>query len=88
MLTFQALALRLANHDLTGQAMAAAASRATGNAADFVREARIPAVYYGCNYATAHSDEERVTLAEVSERISYIGLPASWDEYLKAVDGP
>ena len=61
-----ARALRLANRELTGQAMAAVGSRATGNAADFVREARIPAVYYGCSYATAHSNAEQVSLADLA----------------------
>jgi acetylornithine deacetylase/succinyl-diaminopimelate desuccinylase-like protein len=61
-----ARALRLANRELTGQAMAAVVSRATGNAADFVREAHIPAVYYGCAYATAHSNAEQVSLADLS----------------------
>jgi len=61
-----ARALRRANDDLTGQAMAEIPSRATGNAADFVREAGIPAVYYGCTYATAHSDVEQVSLADLS----------------------
>ena len=61
-----ARALRRANFDITGQAMASVPSRAVGNAADFVREAGIPAVYYGCNYATAHSDEETVALADLA----------------------
>lgn len=61
-----ARALRRANRDLTGQAMGAIQSRATGNAADFVREAGIPAVYYGCDYATAHSNAEQVSLADLS----------------------
>lgn len=61
-----ARALRRANGDITGKAMASIASRAVGNAADFVREAGIPAVYYGCNYATAHSDEETVALPDLA----------------------
>jgi succinyl-diaminopimelate desuccinylase len=73
-----ARALRLANHDLTGEAMAPAGSRATGNAADFVREARIPAVYYGCNYATAHSDEERVSLADLARVAGVYALTTAY----------
>ncbi len=62
-----ARALRLANQQLTGHVMASVSSRATGNAADFVREAGIPAVYYGCAYATAHSNEEQVSLADLAQ---------------------
>jgi acetylornithine deacetylase len=84
-----ARALRRANHDLTGQAMAPVASRATGNAADFVREARIPAVYYGCNYATAHSDEEKVSLADLARVAGAYALTTAY--YLDArpdIDAP
>lgn len=77
-----ARALRLANHDLTGMAMAPVASRATGNAADFVREAGIPAVYYGCNYVTAHSDEEMVTLADLARVAGAFALATAY--YLDA----
>jgi acetylornithine deacetylase len=73
-----ARALRRANHDLTGRAMRAIQSRATGNAADFVREARIPAVYYGCNYATAHSDEESVTLADLARVAGAFALTTAY----------
>jgi acetylornithine deacetylase/succinyl-diaminopimelate desuccinylase-like protein len=84
-----ARALRRANSDLTGQAMGAVASRATGNAADFVREAGIPAVYYGCNYASAHSDEEWVTLADLSRVAGAYALTTAY--YLEAapeIDAP
>ncbi len=84
-----ALALRRANNDLTGQAMAAAASRASGNAADFVREAGIPAVYYGCNYATAHSDEEIVALADLARVAGVFAMTTAY--YLDAraeIDAP
>jgi acetylornithine deacetylase/succinyl-diaminopimelate desuccinylase-like protein len=73
-----ARALRLANGDLTGQRMASVPSRATGNAADFVREAGIPAVYYGCNYATAHSDEESVSLADLSRVAGAFALATAY----------
>jgi acetylornithine deacetylase/succinyl-diaminopimelate desuccinylase-like protein len=84
-----ARALRLANADLTGQAMAPVGSRATGNASDFVGEAGIPAVYYGCTYATAHSDEERVSLADLARVAGAYALATAY--YLDArpeIDAP
>jgi acetylornithine deacetylase len=77
-----ARALRRANSDLTGQAMGAIQSRATGNAADFVREAGIPAVYYGCDYATAHSNAEQVSLADLSRVAGAFALTTAY--YLDA----
>jgi acetylornithine deacetylase/succinyl-diaminopimelate desuccinylase-like protein len=61
-----ARALRLAHHDLTGEGMRVRASRAVGNASDFVREAGIPATYYGMAYATAHSDDEQLSVPELA----------------------
>jgi acetylornithine deacetylase/succinyl-diaminopimelate desuccinylase-like protein len=84
-----ARALRAANYDLTGQAMAAVPSRAVGNAADLVREAGIPAVYYGCDYSTAHSDAERVSLADLSRVAGAFALTTAY--YLDArqeIDAP
>ena len=84
-----AQALRLANHDLTGQPMAPVGSRATGNAADFVREAGIPAVYYGCNYATAHSDEETVNLSDLARVAgAYAMTTAYYLDPRPAIDAP
>lgn len=60
-----ARALRWSHHALTGEAMTPVMSGAAGNAADFVVRAGIPAVYYGCDYATAHSDRERTTVEEL-----------------------
>jgi len=73
-----ARALRRANFDITGQAMASVPSRAVGNAADFVREAGIPAVYYGCNYATAHSDEETVALADLARVAAVFAMTTAY----------
>jgi acetylornithine deacetylase/succinyl-diaminopimelate desuccinylase-like protein len=78
-----ARALRRANADVTGMAMAPAQSRATGNAADFVREAGIPAVYYGCNYATAHSDVEQLDVADLSRVAAVYALTTA-----HFLDGP
>jgi succinyl-diaminopimelate desuccinylase len=60
-----AAALRRAHHDLTGETMTPVMSGAAGNAADFVVRAGVPAVYYGCDYETAHSDRERTTVTEL-----------------------
>jgi acetylornithine deacetylase/succinyl-diaminopimelate desuccinylase-like protein len=73
-----ARALRLANSEVTGQVMAPVASRATGNAADFVREAGSPAVYYGCDYATAHSDVELLNVADLSRVASVFALATAY----------
>ena len=84
-----ARALRRANGDITGQAMASIPSRAVGNAADFVREAGIPAVYYGCNYATAHSDEETVAVADLARVAAVFAMTTA--HYLDAaadIDAP
>ena len=45
--------------------MVAVTSGAAGNAADFVVRAGIPAVYYGCEYASAHSDRESTTVDQL-----------------------
>jgi acetylornithine deacetylase/succinyl-diaminopimelate desuccinylase-like protein len=61
-----AQAVRIAHHALTGEGMVVVTSKATGNAADFVHEAGIPAVYYGCAYPTAHSDYEQLFVPELA----------------------
>ena len=73
-----AQSLRLANAEITGQAMAPVGSRATGNASHFVREAGIPAVYYGCNYATAHSDAEQLWVPELARVAGVFALTTAW----------
>jgi acetylornithine deacetylase/succinyl-diaminopimelate desuccinylase-like protein len=60
-----AQALRWSHHELTGETMVPVMSGAAGNAADFVVRAGVPAVYYGCDYASAHSDRERTSVQEV-----------------------
>jgi acetylornithine deacetylase/succinyl-diaminopimelate desuccinylase-like protein len=60
-----AQALRIAHERLTGERMVAVTSGAAGNAADFVVGAGVPAVYYGCEYASAHSDRESTTLDQL-----------------------
>lgn len=73
-----AQALRHAYHDLTGEAMVPVTSRAAGNAADFVAEAGIPVVYYGCDYATAHSDCEQLSIAELGHVAGIYALAAAY----------
>lgn len=71
-----AQAVRLAHHQRTGEAMMAVTSGAAGNAADFVVRAGIPAVYYGCDYESAHSDRESTTVGQL-ERIAAVFAIAS-----------
>jgi acetylornithine deacetylase/succinyl-diaminopimelate desuccinylase-like protein len=72
-----ARALRWAHHELTGEAMVPVMSGAAGNAADFVVRAGIPAVYYGCDYASAHSDREWTTVQEVARVASAFALASA-----------
>ncbi len=69
-----ARSLRWAHHRLTGESMVSVMSGAAGNAADFVVRAGKPAVYYGCDYATAHSDRERTTVEELGRVASAFAL--------------
>jgi acetylornithine deacetylase/succinyl-diaminopimelate desuccinylase-like protein len=72
-----ARALRWAHHELTGEVMVPVMSGAAGNAADFVVRAGIPAVYYGCDYASAHSDREWTTVQEVARVASAFALASA-----------
>jgi acetylornithine deacetylase/succinyl-diaminopimelate desuccinylase-like protein len=72
-----ARALRWAHHELTGEAMVPVMSGAAGNAADFVVRAGIPAVYYGCDYASAHSDREWTTVQEIARVASAFALASA-----------
>lgn len=62
-----ARALRCAVFDLTGQRMRQLSSQAVGNAHHFADLAGIPAVYYGCDYETAHSDREVASITQILE---------------------
>lgn len=73
-----ARALRRAHHDLMGGSMVPGMSRAAGNAADFVGKAGIPAVYYGCDYATAHSDNEQLSVTELGHIAGIYALAAAY----------
>lgn len=58
-------ALLLAHQQVTGEELPLAGTRAAANVPHFVHLAHVPALYYGASYLTAHSDYERVELAQV-----------------------
>lgn len=60
-----AKALRSAVMEVFGTPMYRSTSRAVGNAAHFAAEAGVPAVYYGADYSSAHSDHEWVNVMEL-----------------------
>ena len=53
------------HQQVTGEALPLAGTRAAANVPHFVHLAHVPALYYGASYLTAHSDHERVELAQV-----------------------
>lgn len=57
--------IRHAHQVVTGEQLPFVGTRTVANAPQFIRLANVPAVYYGTTYLTAHSDDERVELAEV-----------------------
>ncbi|MBI2755642.1 MAG: M20/M25/M40 family metallo-hydrolase [Chloroflexi bacterium] len=59
-------AIREANIAVTGHDLSLVGMRASGNAVHFQQEARIPAVYYGADYSTAHSDHESVSVSDLA----------------------
>jgi len=61
-----ARALRGAYADATSRPMRQQASSAVGNAHHFTHLAGIPAVYYGSEYSTAHSDHEVASIDELT----------------------
>ena len=83
-----ARALRLAHHDLTGQGMRVRASRAVGNASDFVREAGIDATYYGMAYASAHSDDEQLSVPELARVAGAYALATAYFLDDREIDAP
>lgn len=60
-----AKALLRAHQQVTGEKLPLAGTRAAANVPHFVHLAHVPALYYGASYLTAHSDHERVELAQV-----------------------
>ena len=57
--------LRRGHQQVTGAELPLAGTRAAANVPHFVHLAHVPALYYGASYRTAHSDHERVELAQV-----------------------
>lgn len=60
-----AKALLRSHQQVTGEKLPLAGTRAAANVPHFVHLAHVPALYYGASYLTAHSDHERVELAQV-----------------------
>ena len=60
-----AKALLRSHQRVTGAKLPLAGTRAAANVPHFVHLAHVPALYYGASYLTAHSDHERVELAQV-----------------------
>ncbi|MCY3898351.1 MAG: M20/M25/M40 family metallo-hydrolase [Caldilineaceae bacterium] len=60
-----AKALLRSHEQVTGRKLPLAGTRAAANVPHFVHLAHVPALYYGASYLTAHSELERVELAQV-----------------------
>ena len=60
-----AKALLRSHQQVTGKELPLAGTRAAANVPHFVHLAHVPALYYGASYLTAHSELERVELAQV-----------------------
>ena len=57
--------IRQAHLQVTGRELPLEGTRAAANVPHFVHWGNVPALYYGASYLTAHSDHERVELAQV-----------------------
>ena len=57
--------IRQSHLQVTGQELPLEGTRAAANVPHFVHWGNVPALYYGASYLTAHSDHERVELAQV-----------------------
>jgi acetylornithine deacetylase/succinyl-diaminopimelate desuccinylase-like protein len=67
-----------AHEELTGVRLPFSTSRVIGNAGNFVHEAGIPAVCYGVDQSTSHSDHEVVELAELRRQAAGIALASAY----------
>jgi acetylornithine deacetylase/succinyl-diaminopimelate desuccinylase-like protein len=67
-----------AHEELTGARLTFSTSRVIGNAGNFVHEAGIPAVCYGVDQSTSHSDHEVVELAELRRQAAGIALASAY----------
>jgi acetylornithine deacetylase/succinyl-diaminopimelate desuccinylase-like protein len=75
-------ALQGAHATLFGAPMPIVRSRVATNAVHFVQEARIPAVCYGPDHATNHSDRESLAVAELARMAAGFALTTA--RYLSA----
>ena len=75
-------ALQRAHATLSGARMPVVRSRVATNAVHFVTEAGIPAVCYGPDHATNHSDRESLAVAELARLAGGFALATS--EYLSS----
>ena len=74
--------IRRSHMQVTGQELPLEGTRAAANVPHFVHWGNVPALYYGASYLTAHSDHERVELAQVVRAakvyihtiLSYLGV--------------
>jgi len=57
--------IRKAHAKVTGKNLGFTGIRTVGNVSNFVNSAKVPAVYYGPESGTAHSEQERVALDEL-----------------------
>ena len=63
--------IRRSHQQVTGNELPLEGTRAAANVPHFVHWGNVPALYYGASYLTAHSDHERVELAQVVRRQRY-----------------
>ena len=74
--------IRRSHQQVTGNELPLEGTRAAANVPHFVHWGNVPALYYGASYLTAHSDHERVELAQVVRAtkvyihaiLSYLGV--------------
>ena len=71
-------AVRDAHRDLFGRDLRLSRSRVASNAVHFVREAGIPAVAYGPDPATNHSDREALPVAELARIAGGFALSSAY----------
>jgi acetylornithine deacetylase/succinyl-diaminopimelate desuccinylase-like protein len=71
-------AVRDAHRDLFGNELRLARSRVASNAVHFVREAAIPAVGYGPDPATNHSDRESLAVSELARIAGGFALASAY----------
>jgi acetylornithine deacetylase/succinyl-diaminopimelate desuccinylase-like protein len=82
-------ATRDAHRELFGTELPIRRSRVATNAVHFVQEARIPAVCYGPDHATNHSDRESLEVRELARLAGgYALASARWFERMSGAASP